>query len=322
MKRIISIYILAMIASSALGQTEKIINPADLKQQTVISEPLSLNKGFLRVGLIYTHITADKYFDESGKKNYLPESTWGSINNLQLWTQYGISDRLMVEIGIPYGSERTNIHRKFFFPEWDTLVNYNASNKGMGIGDIIASATYQIIPSKDHKFSMRANLDITLPTGRKNFKNVVSDDEYDGPTGYGSFSLNPRITARMLIYPYSLMAYASFNYNFKTSRMLYPTDAEETRITDGYQITGGVSANIQLNEWIALVNDINYSFWGKDKIEGVSESSLSTKWALNYEPRIVFQIRRFRLGEAASIPIVGKYYGADILYLLMVQYVF
>lgn len=311
-----------MIASSALAQTEKIINPADLKQQTVINEPLSLNKGFLRVGLFYSHFVLDKWFDESGRKTYMPESTWSTSNNLQLWIQYGISDRLMVEVGVPYGNDLTNIHRKYMFPEWDTMVIYNVSNRGKGIGDIVASATYQIIPSKDRKFSLKANLDLTIPTGRKNFTNVVSDDEFDGPTGYGVFSLTPRITARMLVYPFSFQAYVKIDYNFEGSRMIFPTDTVETNIRDAFNVTGGASVNIHLNEWIALTNDISYSYWGKDKIEGVSESSLPTKWILTYEPRIVFQIRRFRLGESVTIPIKGKYNGANPNYTFIVQRIF
>lgn len=322
MKKIIALYMLFLAASYASGQTEKIINPADLKQQTVISEPLSLNKGFLRAGLFYTHATLDKYFDEKKEKNYFPESTWGSSTSIQLWLQYGISDRLMVELGIPYVNDLTNIHRRYYIPENNSTKVYNGSNRGKGIGDIIASATYQIIPSKDNNFSVKANLDLTLPTGRKDFKNVKSEDEYDGPSGYGAFKLTPRITARLLSYPYSFIAYASFNYNFSTERMLYPTDKKETKITDGSSFLGGISANLHLNEWIALVNDINYTHWGKDKIEGVSPDDLVTKWALAYEPRIVFQIRRFRLGEAVNIPLKGKYVGADVLYVLMAQYVF
>jgi hypothetical protein len=322
MKKILLIYILLMVASVAMSQTEKIINPADLKQQTVITEPLSLNKGFFRVGLFYTYSALDKYFNESKKKNYFPESTWGSSSGIQLWLQYGISDRLMVEFGVPYNNDLTNIHRKIYIPEYDTSKTYNASNRGRGIGDIIASATYQIIPSKDNKFSLKANLDLTIPTGRKNFKNVVSSDQYDGPAGYGSFSLTPRVTARMLVYPYSFTAYASFNYNFNCNRMLFPTDTTETNIRDAYSLIGGASANIHLNEWIALINEINFSYWGKDKIEGVPASTLYTKWALSYEPRIVFQIRRFRLGEAVYIPLKGKYVGADVMYVIMAQYVF
>lgn len=322
MKRTISLYILLMIASSSWGQTEKLINPADLKQQTVVTEPLSLNKGFFRTGLVYSHFVVDRWFNESGKKNYMAESTWGTYSSMGLWTQYGITDRLMVELGIPYSSELRIVRRTFMSPELDTIIVSNPSSKGRGIGDIVASATFQIIPSKDRKFSMKANMDISIPTGRKNFSNVVSDDEYDGPTGYGTVSLTQKVTARMLAYPYSVLAYFSYNYNFQGSRLLKPTDTKETSIRDASSAKLGASFNIHLNEWIALTNDINFSYWGKDKIEGIPESDLYTKWNLSYEPRIVFQIKRFRLGEAVNIPLKGKYYGADPLYVLMAQYVF
>lgn len=322
MKKIISIFILVMVISPVFSQTEKLLNPADLKQQTIITEPLSLRKGYLRIGLFYSYAAADKYFNDSGKKIYFPESTWGSSSGLQFWAQYGVSDRFMVELGIPYTSDLTNIHFRYLFPEFDTMRIYNASNRSRGIGDIIASATYQIIPSGENKFSLKASLDLTLPTGKKNPTNVVSEDEYDGPTGYGVFCLMPKITARMLSYPFSFLAYLSYNYNFKGSRLIYPTDPEETKFKYGNSLTAGGSINIHLNEWIALVNEINYYHAGKGEIDGVPKSDLNTTWALSYEPRVVFQIRRFRLGEAVNIPIKGKMIGADPLYVLMVQYVF
>ena len=147
MKKIISAYCLIILTSVASGQTEKMINPADLKQQTIITEPLSLNKGFLRAGLFYSYSALDKYFDKSAKKNYFPESTWGSSSSFQFWAQYGITDRVMVEFGIPYENNLTNIHMKNYSPETNQMLVYNASNRGKGIGDIILSGTYQIIPS-------------------------------------------------------------------------------------------------------------------------------------------------------------------------------
>ena len=322
MKKIVPIYLLIMLTSLAFGQTEKILNPADLKQQTIVTEPLSLHKGFLRIGLFYSYAAADKYFSNSGKKIYFPESTWGSSSGVQFWVQYGISDRFMAEVGIPYTNDLTNIHFKYLYPEFDTMRIYNASNRGRGIGDMIASATYQIIPSGENKFSLKASLDLTIPTGKKNPTNVVSSDEYNAPTGYGVFTFMPKITARVLSYPFSYMAYVSYNYNFKGSRILYPTDTKETKFKYGNSLTAGGSINFHLNEWIALVNEINYYYSGKGEIEGVSKSDLNAKWAVSYEPRVVFQLRRFRLGEAVNIPLKGKMVGADPLYVLMAQYVF
>lgn len=322
MKKIICIYSLLIIVSNLSGQTEKIVNPSDLKQQTVITEPLTLKKGFLRVGLFYSFALEDKWFNESGKKTYLSESAWGKYNSIYLWTQYGISDRLMIELAIPFVNNLRTYPTKILYPVYDTMVYSNPSAKERGLGDIDLIAEFQIIPSVGHKFSMKGTMSITIPTGRKNFKNVISASDYDGATGSGVLVLTPGITSRMVVYPFSITAYAQYSYSFKGSRMLYPTDLEETKLRNGGFFYGGATIGVHLNEWICLTNDLAYKYTGKGYIEGVSEDDLFTTWAIDYIPTLVFQIRRFRLGEAVSIPLKGKLGGSNTLYTLFAQYVF
>jgi hypothetical protein len=322
MKRIITIYLLFLISSVSFGQIEKVLNPADLKQQTIVTEPLSLRKGFLRVGLTYAYSVLDKYFDNSGKKNYSPESTWGTTTSTTLWGQYGVTDRVMVEVGLPYATNLINYHSRIFATSLDTMVLLNSSVRGKGLGDLLISATYQIIPSAENNFSLKAALDITLPTAEKNPTNIKGARDYDAPTGYGVFVLTPRITARMVSYPFSYTGYLSYNYNLKGTRIINAGDASETKFKYGNYFVAGGSFNFHLNEWIALANEVNYSYTGKGEIENASSGDLNTSWSLSYETRLVFQIKRFRLGEAVSIPLKALNRGADPTYVLLTQYVF
>lgn len=322
MKRIFSIYLLFLLPLIAFSQAEKQLVPSDLKQQTIVTEPLSLQKGFLRVGFTYSYSVLDKYFDASGKKNYFPESAWGKTVGTMFWGQYGVTDRVMFELGIPYTNDLINYHNKIYAPEIDTMVSSNRSIKGSGIGDLILSATYQIIPSAENNFSLKATVDLTLPTGKKNPTNIQSTGEYDAPTGYGVFVISPRITARKVSYPYSYSAYMSYNYNFEGSRIITPGDNSEKNFTYGNFFVIGGSFIFHLNEWIALANELNYSYTGKGKLENTPSSDLSTSWGVSYEPRLIFQIKRFRLGEDVHIPLKGKNRGADPTYVLIIQYVF
>jgi hypothetical protein len=311
-----------MISSATPGQTEKILNPGDLKQQTIVTEPLSLRKGYFRAGLTYAYSVLDKYFDNSGNKNYSPESTWGTSGGATFWGQYGVTDRVMVEVGIPYSSSLINYHSRIYAPNIDSTLLLNSSVRGKGLGDVIVSATYQIIPSAENNFSLKAAVDATIPTGEKNPTNIKGWRDYDAPTGYGVFVISPRITARMVSYPFSYTAYVAYNYNFSGTRIMSPGDLTETKFKYGDFFVGGASLNFHLNEWIALANEINYSYTFKGEIENVPASDLTTSWAVSYETRLIFQIKRFRLGEAVSIPLKGKLIGADPTYVLLAQYVF
>ena len=321
MNRIVALYILITLTSVLHGQTEKMLNPADLKQQTIITEPLSLRKGFLRVGLTYGYSVLDKYFTDEGKKEYFPETAWGTNSEISFWGQYGITDRLMVEIGMPYVSDLTNYHTRTEAPGWDTTVVLNSSVKGRGLGDLSLSGTYQIIPSED-KFALKADLNITIPTGEKNLTSADESGNYEQPTGKGFFIINPRITARYVSYPFSYIAYISYSYNFWGSKIMSPWDQSETKFKKGDLIAVAGSFNLHLNEWIALTNQLKYSHWGEGEIENVSPADHSASWSFSYEPMLVFQIKRFRLGEAVDIPLKGRMVGADPTYVLMAQYVF
>lgn len=322
MNRTVSLYILVSLTSVLHGQTEKMLNPADLKQQTIITEPLSLRKGFFRVGLTYGYSLLDKYFTDEGKKEYFPETAWGTRSEISFWGQYGITDRLMVEIGVPYSMDLINYHTRTEAPGWDTTVVLNSSVRGRGLGDLSVSATYQIIPSEGNKFALKADIDITIPTGEKNPGSADESGNYDEPTGEGVFVINPRITARYVSYPFSYIAYISYNYNFWGSKIMSPWDETETKFKSGNLFAFGTSFNFHLNEWIALTNELRYSHWGEGEIENGSVTDPSASWAFSYEPRLVFQIKRFRLGESVDIPLKGKKVGADPTYVLMAQYVF
>jgi hypothetical protein len=86
------------------------------------------------------------------------------------------------------------------------------------------------------------------------------------------------------------------------------------------------SFNFHLNDWIAIVNDITFYRFGKDKYFGETswDSSINTdRWFLSYQPSLVFQIKRFRFYEVSEIPLVGKkYVPCDPSYKIGLQYIF
>jgi hypothetical protein len=84
----------------------------------------------------------------------------------------------------------------------------------------------------------------------------------------------------------------------------------------------GVSGNLHLNEWIVFGNEINFYNEGEGEIENAASVLLPASWALSYEPGLIFQVHRFRLGETVRIPVIGKNVPADPLYVLMAQYIF
>jgi hypothetical protein len=322
MKKIITIYMFVLLPAIIFGQTEKQLVPSDLKQQTIVTEPATLRKGFFRAGLAFSYGAVDKYFSNTAKKEYFLKSAWGSSSGGLLILDYGITDRLMVDLSLAYSKTIQESEYRLIWPELDTNAIYTSHLKGSGIGDSYFSIKYQLIPEKENKTSLTGSLDITVPTGEKNPTNIKNATQFDLPTGNGYFEAGLTLRARKIRYPYSYTGYVEYNYKSGGSRLINATDKTETDFKDGNRFDAGGSFNFHLNEWIALANELNYYYRGKGEVKNTANDKIDPAWAVSYETRLVFQVRRVRLGEAVRIPMKGKNVSADPLYVLIVQYIF
>lgn len=322
MKKFIFLAFLVFSPMLIKAQTENILLPSDLKQQTIVTEPPTLRKGFLRAGLVGSFGVVDKYFNEDGDKIYFFESAWASMWAYTMLIQYGISDRLTVELWLPYKNERWNYSQLYYSPGTDQIIENSWDLKAKGLSDISVAASYQIITETDSRPSLVSIIDLTIPTGEKNPTNIEDDFNYDLPTGYGEYVIGLDLRARKINYPFSYTAYVHYLYHLPGKKKFSSQDTEEIDFKSGDRIDFGGSFNFHLNEWIALSNELNYFYSWKGEQEGVQEEDLFTNWAISYETRLVFQIRRVRVAEAVRIPLKGRNVSADALYVMLVQYTF
>lgn len=322
MKKILLIYSLLVPAITGFGQTEKLLVPSDLKQQTVVTEPVTLRKGFFRAGLLLNYRVADRYFSDSGTKEYYRISTWGSKSSYGITLQYGITDRLQLEVISEYLNTLQETQNTEVNAATNTSKTTVDKQKGIGLGDSHIDLKYQVIPEIERKFSLSARLKLTLPTGKKNPGNIKSENQYDLPVGDGTYALGLYISARKIAYPYSFSGYLSYTYNFNGSKIFNTAEKVERRFRLGNMAEAGLSVNLHLNEWIVLGNEINYYKEGQGKIENQLSALMPASWALSYEPGLIFQVHRFRLGESVRIPVKGKNVPADPLYILSAQFIF
>jgi hypothetical protein len=311
------------IIANISGQVEKMIIPSDLKQQTIITEPVTLRKGYFRIGILNSWDAIDRVFDESGNRSYIMESnTWSTSWSHELDFQYGITDRLQVSSQLPYERKKTFAATEVIFPGFDTsLVVY--LRKGNGLGDISFATSYQILQEDARKPSLVAELFITLPTGRKNPTNIIDSWEYDIPIGNGETKFEMHFQLRKIFYPNSVTVYTSYLYHFKGKKIFYPGE-EEISFKDGDGFCIGGTYNIHLNDWIVLGNELTFLKWWDDKYYGVTSANQGTTgcWGINYQPSLIFQLRRFRFFEVIQFPLYGKNIAADPVYTLGLQYIF
>jgi hypothetical protein len=322
MKKIYIIYLLLTLTAAGYGQTEKLLVPSDLKQQTIVTEPVTLRKGYFRTGLLLNYRVADRYFNDSGGKEYYRTSSWGSKSSCGITLQYGISDRFQIDLLSEYMNSLQELSNTEISAATNKSVTTVSRQKGIGLGDSHILLKYQIIPEKERKFSFTGRAQATLPTGKKNPQNIRSENQYDLPTGDGTYALGLNLSVRKIVYPYSFSGYLAYTYNFNGKKVFNTIDQTERKFRFGNLFESGLNGNLHLNEWIVFGNEINFYHEGQGEIENKQSPLMPLSWALSYEPGLVFQVYRFRLGESVRIPVRGKNVPADPLYMLFAQYIF
>jgi len=322
MKGIILIFLLLTLDFAATGQVEKLIVPSDLKQQTVVTEPITLRKGYLRAGIALSYFALDKYFNSASKKEYYSLSSWHTDFSYQISLRYGITDKFEVDCSIPLKNESTRALYMVNWPGLNSNISLSSNLKGKGLSDCELTLKYQLVPEKEDKISLTVWQWLTFPTGQKNYTNIKSFTDFNLPVGDGAFSTGTELTARRIKYPYSYSFWASYAINFQGSKLISQDDLSETKFKDGNYLMMGANFNIHLNEWIALANELNYKYNQKGIIKYTVNVIKDPAWAFSYQPGLYFQIRRFRVAEAVQVPIMGKNDSADPLYVMQVFYTF
>lgn len=322
MRKIFLFIIISAFSIPAISQVEKLINPADLKQQTVVTEPVTLRKGYFRAGTSLSYFALDKYFTNEAKKEYYTLSSWHADFSYQFVLRYGITDRLEVDLAIPFTRKNTEVHYNTQWPGLDADMSMSGNYKAHGLSDCDLTVKYQIIPEKENGISLTFWQWVTFPTGEKNYTDVKSFTDFNLPLGNGSFTTGSWLNLRKMRYPYSFDIYASYAIKFQGSKEIYQNETKETKFKDGNYLWLGGSFNIHLNEWIAFANNVSYKYNQKGVIKYSKEEIIDTAWILSYSPGFVFQVRRFRISEVILVPLIGKKNSADPLYVMNVLYTF
>jgi hypothetical protein len=313
----------SLCCSATLAQVQEQVSPAERKQQTIVTEPITLYKGFIRTGVASWYNVIDKIFLDS-KKQSQPGNIWGSTFSFSVYAQYGISDRFMVEMLVPYVRDDIyqsvlyelplDFNEEYLYPQkWKTQAN--------GLGDLDITAGYQLLQETVSRPALAAFVTATLPTGQKD---VVDDDDdnvntFDRPTGQGEFAINTVVRLRQIKYPFSYSISASYKYRTVSSKIL-AVDAAVVDYRNGNLLGFSGSFNFHVNDWIAFKNIVDYMRTAKDSQNG--EDIGEKAWLLQYLPGISFQLKRLRFDQGVMIPIKGNNVAADPGYILIVQYTF
>jgi len=300
-----------------LAQVEEQFLPSEQKHMTAVTEPATLGKGFVRMGLNYSYCTIKTIFNNEAEKELVPGAASEMSNSIFLSAQYGITNRIEASLYIPYVMDKINTV---------LLVDYQITApakllgevKGFGLGDVYTGVKAQAILEQEWWPSVTVGTYLKLPTGRKSPSNVIDLNQYDKATGSGEISLEINMQARKIVYPYSFTFLSGYEYRFGGMKVHAPFEEVKTfKSGNFYYAIGGI--NFHLNDWICVTNDLTYSYKGRNTLEQSLTGNISSE--LLWTPNIHFQIKRLRLAQGFMVPLMGRNAGADPRYLLILQYI-
>lgn len=321
MKVSIAITILFLISGAPLlAQVQEQLTPTELKQKTIVTEPQTLYKGFFRAGIAFNYSTTDKIFTIDGKRESLASNVWANSWFIQNFLMYGISDRLQVEVNIPYRFQQIYQSFRVEAPDFGVVETQRWKTKSTGLSDLSIAVVYQLIPEREASPSQTLYVTANLPTGEKNFTDVKNEREFSPPVGAGEASLTATYRLRKVSYPFAYSGFVSYQHFFGGTKLLDPLDTDERPFQSGANYSVGGYVNFHLNEWIAIRNSADYFFSVRDEYDGVKEEHDS--WVIQYYPGLSFQIKQFRIDQAVNVPIAGKLSSADPSYFIIIQYTF
>jgi hypothetical protein len=320
--------LLATILSSCLltiqGQVQEQLTPTEKKQLTRVTEPITLYKGFFRARTSIMYFAQDNTFDSDGRKTAY-KSISGSGVSLFTGLQYGITDRLEVEIALPYQATSVNSKYTYQIPYTGETGTAYGQVKANGFSDLYAGLRYQLLKKNEKGVSAMLGLGTYLPTGKKDVTDYKDPNNYNATVGKGEFGLAPEFRIRKVAYPFSFEFSVGYIKYLGANKLLEP-DGDKVKVISGSEFLIRPQINFHLNDWISLTHYIDYYGVGRDDFEGVdtfgAHNNEYDQWAIRYYPGINFQVKQFRLEQAVMIPLKGKTITADPQFFFGVDYVF
>jgi hypothetical protein len=256
-------------------------------------------KGLLTINAIYNYTPMEAPPGEGGR---IPFANQGErtltlanldVNRIETETRtatldlnYGLTDRLGIQVAIPYKHVEANAQIGGLTP-----VPYSER----GLGDIRATLKYNVLPTLRSMVVLGVGVD--FPTGSYGrFAQGTTLAESTLQIGRGNFGIVPMIYQTYELIPHHLnqFASASYRHTFKNS--------------DGYQFGDEVNASLGVNvipleqtSWLVLMQQFNFRWMQNDAMDAaLFQFNPATGSSILLDPVIKFR----------SVPTTGSTYVA------------
>lgn len=176
-----------------------------------------------------------------------------------LATRYGLTNRLELELKIPYvyRTEESSSHR-YVTPDSLSVIESNDSREGYGLGDVEFGVRYQLNQPRTGPYYV-AGLRVKSDTG----EDLFDADEDELPTGSGFWGLQPSLTAIFASDP--AVFFGGVNYLWNIERNV---GGEYGKIDPGDAYGFNFGMGLSLNEKAAFSMGYEHSIISRTRRDG------------------------------------------------------
>jgi len=298
----VAIYFLPLFA-----QTENQLTVSEIRQQTILNEPLTLQKGYFRIEtqLNYLSFSTDWY-----NNNWKKVTNYGYLSNnivAPFALSYGITNNIELNISSSYKYSKT--YKSYNTYDYYRIAQYlhDTTNISNGFADISISTIYQIVNENQKYPLMGIELLLNIPYGKK--ESTLSNDSttiYEA-VSQGDYDLGIGYLIKKVFYPFSISSGIGYVYRFPIDLELDYSNNIRTHVKYGDYLNFNMTLNYMPCDWIDLGNTISCTYNGKPQytINNYSYSGVVTAYS-QWNPFITFQIKNIRLSQGLYIYIIGK----------------
>jgi len=317
MKKLIILYISLVCILPLLAQTERELTVTEIRQQTSVAEPITLQKGYFKVStaLSYVSLAGDWYNNDWEKT---PSYSFQSKDFTFPFTfSYGVTNNFQFNISSGYQYSKATHKKEAIDYIGGYSKNINITNNAIGITDIYLGCIYKLMEQNGSLPTIAVGLSLDMPLpGRKPSvdANTYTVDDVPGPQ---SSAVGIEFYAKKIFYPFALTCDVSYTYRLSTD--VYPFldvfDLTTTKVKPGDLFMANIGFQNMLCDWITLKNEVVYNYIPAAKYDNSLFGYLEIpSVAFSWNPALVFQIRNFRFSQSVTFPFYGKNTGTNPTY--------
>lgn len=321
MKRIFIYIAFILIAMDVMAQTEKQLSVSEIRQQTIIDEPITLEKGYFKVGsgLSYYFLSSERYDDKWNKVTNFDNSQTNSFY-FPLNLRYGVTNNFEIDFATSLVNKSNFSGNKEVDNIKKTIKLFNEKEIRRGFSDINLWFNYRLLQEKGHVPSLALFINPCIPFGKTTTTYSPDSSKRYTPTTDDIYSLTGGYFLKKTFYPFAIVNTLSYTYFFPVTKKMQPSDISESTFKRGSFLYFSCAFDYLVCDWISLSSVFNYSHVCKLSYSNEMYKSLEVSSDyISWTPQLYLQIKNLRLIQMLDISIAGRNWSPSPSYMLVVE---